>query len=252
VEWEANGTITIRPDRRRLPKWGSLAGLPLALVGVVRLLLLGWVGVAILAAVVGLAAGLALLIRWLRADGSYARLTPSTLTVKPWYGRPRSVPREAVSRAALVSVDFGRYSSQPNQLRLLFLDGDNRCLMALNCLGITMPKAAAFARELHVPFDDGGDRMRPGALRGAYPGSISAFAAHQVAFAGGIALAIVALVTGGVIGWAALTGQLGPAKPVALGVTQAALDDRHRHLADITVVAVENPASTSIPAWTAS
>lgn len=249
LERSSDGSLTIHPDPRRLPKAGSLAALPFAVVGAIRLLLLGWVGVVILVATVGLALGLAFLIRRQRAFHSYARLTPSTLTVKPWYRRPRSLPREAVSQVVLATTKLG--FSEPEQLFMLFLDGDARCLLSLNCLGIPLPDARAFAHALGVPVSTRPDPIGAKELRRQYPGSIAAFYAHQVAFGLGLGAAIVALVIGGFVGWAALTGQFAPPKPVALGVTQSeymAGSRSNRQVDAVTVIRVDNPAQASIPA----
>jgi hypothetical protein len=251
LESSADGTLTIHPDPRRLPKRGSLAALPFAVVGLIRLLLLGWLGVVIIVTVVGLAAGAAFLIRRQRAFHSFARLTPSTLTVKPWYRRPRSVPREAVSRVVLATTNLGLGFGEPDLLFMLFLDADGRCLLSLSCLGIPPSDATAFANALGVPVHSLPDRLGPKELRREYPGSISAFYSHQVAFGVGIGLAIAALVIGGTVGWAALTGQFVPPKPVALGVTQSEHAPGGRfdnHVDDVTVLGVDNPAHASIPA----
>src|SRR5262249_28083189 len=160
--------------------------------------------VVILAVTVAVVAGLAVLVRTLLFGHSYARLTPSRLTVKPWYWFPRSVPRVAVSRAMLVRVDFGRSSNQADQLRLLFLDGRNRCLVPRTGRGIGVSDVPASARALRAPFNDGMERVRPAVLRRAYPGSISEFSEHRVAYGIGLGLGLVVLTIAGVIGWAAL------------------------------------------------
>lgn len=242
---------TIHPDARRLPRRGSLAVLPLALLGAIRLVVqLGWVGAAILVATVGVGLGLAFLIRRLMAFHSYARLTSSTLTVKPWYGRPRSVPRRTVSQVVLTTVHLG-WGSGPDQPRMLFLDGGRRCLLSLNSLGIPAPETSAFARALGVPVDVRPDPTSPKELRRAYPGSVSAYYAHQGAFSVGISVVIIMLVVGGVVAWAGLTGQLGPLRPVALGVTQpkyTTADRSGKPVGYVTVLRVDNPARASIPA----
>jgi hypothetical protein len=84
--------------------------------------------------------------------------------------------------------------------------------------------------------------MGPKELRREFPGSISAFYSHQVAFGVGIGLAIVALVIGGTVAWAALTGQLAPPKPVALGVTQSEYPSGGRSGNQVTTLAVDDPA----------
>lgn len=251
LEKGADGSLTLRPNPSRLPKLGTLAALPLAILGAVRLLLLGWLGVVILVSIVVLAAGAGMLIRRQRAFHSFARLTPSTLTVKPWYRPARSLPREAVSRVVVARANLGLGFGQPDQALMLFLGGDGRCLLSLNCLGIPLSGAGAFAGALGVPVSARPDRMGPNELRRDYPGSVSAYFSHQVAFSVGATLALVALVTGGVIGWAALTGQFATAKPVALGVTQAErASGRQSSTAgdEVTVTRVDNPARASIPA----
>lgn len=253
LERGADGTLTLHPDPRRLPRVGSLAALPLAVVGAIRLFLLGWMGVVILVAVVALALGLAFLIRRRRAAHSYARLAPSTLTVKPWYRRPRTFPRAAVARVVLATANLGLGRAQPdNALLMLFLDGQGRCLCSLNCLGIPPGDASAFAHALGVPVSTRPDAMQPKDLRREFPGSLSAFYAHQVPVAIGLSLVIVVLVIVGVVSWAGLTGQFGPPKPVALGVTQSETDSGSGHaIDDVTVVRVDDPARASIPAQAA-
>lgn len=228
---------------------GSLALLPFALAGAIRLVLLGWVGVGVLASVVALVAVLALLIRHHRGFRSYARAAASTVTVKPWFGRARSVPREAVSELVLVTADLG--FSEPDQLLMLFLGEDGRCLLSLNCRGIPRSDLAAFAHGIDVPVSVRPDTLRPKQLRAAYPGSVSPLAGHSVLAGVVLGLAICVLVIGGVVGWAALTGQFGPPKPVALGVTQSEYAQRGRSgapTAKVTVIRVDNPARASIPA----
>ena len=255
LERGADGALTIHPDIKRLPKQGSLAALPFALIGAIRLLLLGWVGVAILASVIGVAAGLAFLIRRHRAFHSYARLTPSTLTVKPWYRHPRSVPREAVSKVVLATADL--VSSEPSTPLMLFLDGRGRCLLSLNCLGIPPPDASAFAQAVGAPVSSRPESMSPKQLRKEYPGSVSAYYAHQLAWGMGMGIAISALVIVGVVGWAAVTGQLGltgpstPPRPAALGVIRSEYAQGTRGIQrvdDVTVTRVDNPAPASTPA----
>lgn len=249
LERGADGSLTIHPDPRRLPKFGSLAALPFAVLGAIRLVLLGWVGVAILVGTVAVAVGLAFLIRRLLGFHSYARLTPSTLTVKPWYGRPRTLARAEVSRVVLTMARLGLGMGEPDVPLMLFLDTQGRCLRSLNCLGIPPADASTFAHALGVPVTERPDTMRPKDLRREYPGSVSAYYAHQVPIALGASLVMALLVIVGVVSWAALTGQFGPPKPVALGVPQSEVQQGSGHPFDkVTVARVDDPARAAIPA----
>jgi hypothetical protein len=207
LERGASGTLTLHPVRGRLP----------------------------------------LLVRPLRLVHSHARLTPSTLTVKRWFGWPRSVGRGEVSSVVLVAVRLGRSSRQPARQYVLFLGAGGRCLLSLDCLGIPLREVADFAHALEVPVQSRREQPDPRELRRDYPGSISTFWSRPVTAGVTLGILVTALVVAGVVGVAVLSGQVGPPRPGAPNATQVERTAAGR-VAEVTLVAVDDPARAPIPA----
>lgn len=166
------GTIVLRPPRDRgLIRWSVIAGaLYLLLLAGLLVPATRWVGVFLIF-FVGVWIGL--LFNALTRQMEVARLTPTTLLTRTWYGKTHHTPGESIAQIVLVTLRFStpRYSGGTTQY-MFFLDSQGHCLNWLLTNDIPTAAEMAFAYQFKVPVRDlRSNEMRLKQLREAFPGS---------------------------------------------------------------------------------
>lgn len=187
-----DGTLVLRPalhhgrakSRRAaagvgIPALIVVAGSELTRVGVTGVI----IAVIFLAGLLGPIFGL----YWLRHRVGIARLTPAAVITPTWYGRRRGLARSRIQRAVLaepapaLGTGSGQAAGKPDQLWLLLLAPDGRCLRRVRTISLSVPASdtRAFAAALQVPVQVAGQQpMALAELSRDYPGSVSWIAFH--------------------------------------------------------------------------
>lgn len=187
------GTIILRPPRSRGLIWGLVIAAVLYIFLLAGLLFPAtrWVGIFLIL-FVGVWIGLLfnLLIRWTEV----ARLTPTTLITRRWYGGTQQTSRESIAQIALANIHFGGYGRGSGTSHyVLFLDTQSHCLNWLLTNDIPKDAVKAFAQQLKVPVKDlRGEKMRRKQFERAFPGATAtrSWTALQLAILGAVLLCL--------------------------------------------------------------
>ncbi len=108
-----------------------------------------------------------------------AILTASDVTVQTWFGRRRTIPRAAVTRAVVVEVllRFRRFGLTVVPV-LLLLGDDGRPSLHITAPGTSRRCLQSFAEALQVPLDVRQLQMWPGEVRREFPRSLPWYWSH--------------------------------------------------------------------------
>jgi hypothetical protein len=137
-------------------------------------------------------AALASLLHQLRVHREFIRLSPTSLSVRLWFGRSRTVPRDSVARVVFMHAQIGAPASNRTTW-VLFMDRDGRSLLGADLAGFPVEAVTVLAGMLNVPVDveeqAGSGQAGSGQALRSHPGWVGWFWRHPAAM--GLALALV-------------------------------------------------------------